>query len=317
MNQAFLGVEGGGSKARAALECGGRVRALTHWNGINPGDISGATFLRRLRRLLHPLLSDAGRRPVALRACVAVAGFGSPSVRARLAPGVRRLLGEYGVCLELELLSDLDALAECCLAARDGVVLIAGTGCACLAARRAGGRAASARVGGRGGVLDRGSGYWIGFQVLRHAIEVREGRARPAGALAVVSRRLGVPPDRAAEILLPPRRARIAGLVPDVLEAWAGGDRFARALVERAVLHLVGDVATARRRSGLGRDFDLHLAGGLFASPVVAGLFQRRLEEVLPGAVIRRVDDPLPGVLQLAHARRRPLWPDASSGAGR
>lgn len=310
MEQAYLGIDGGGSKARAALEYRGRVTARTDWTGLNPRDIGYATFSRRLRGLLDPLFSGLPSEPVALSACCAIAGFGAEFVRALCAPRIRRLLGGYGVCRRLEVMSDLDALVETCLAGRDGLVLIAGTGSVCVAIRHTGGGAVSARVGGRGGLLDRGSGYWIGLEVLKHTLGVRDGLARPTGTLALVSRRLGVPAAEVAALLLPPRREQIAGLVPDVLKAYLEGDGFARALVRRAVLHLVGTAEAAQGRSGLTGRFNLHLSGGLFASPIVWDLFKQHARHAAPLAVIRRAPEPLLGVLQIARAEARPLRPD-------
>lgn len=285
------------------LEHRGRVSARTECGGLNPWDIGFAAFSRRLGSLLNPLLGGLRSEPVDLSACCAIAGFGSGFIRASCAPLVRRVLGRYGVCRRLEMMSDLDALVETCLARRDGLVLIAGTGSVCVAVRHAGGGAVSARVGGRGGALDRGSGYWIGLKVLKHALAVENGLARPSGALERVSRRLGVPAPEVAVHLSPPRREEIAGLVPDVLEAYLERDRFARAVVSRAVLDLAGAASTAKTLAGLRGRFDIHLAGGLFASPVVWDLFKQQAARAAPLAVIRRAPEPLLGVLKMARSR--------------
>jgi N-acetylglucosamine kinase-like BadF-type ATPase len=302
MEQAYLGVEGGGSKARAVLEHRGRLVARTEWNGLNPRDIGLATFSLRLGDLLDPLLACLPSKPVDLSVCCAIAGLGSGFIRAGCEPEIRRVLRRHCICRRLEMMSDLDALVATCLEERDGLVLIAGTGSVCVAVRHVRSGAVSARVGGRGGLLDRGSGYWIGVKVLRHALQVRDGLARPSGALERVARRLGVPAAEVAAQLIPPRREEIAGLVPDVLDAYVEGDGFARVVVRGAVLHLAGAAAAAKTRTRLKGRFDVYLAGGLFASPIVWDLFKQHARRAAPLAVIRRAPEPLLGVLKIARS---------------
>ena len=88
--------------------------------------------------------------------------------------------------------------------------------------------------------------------------------------------------------------------MPDVLEAYLEGDRFARAVVERAVLHLAHAAAEAKTRVSLRGGFEIHLAGGLFASPIVWDLFRRRVRRAAPLAVVRRAPEPLLGALRIA-----------------
>jgi len=282
------------------LEHRGRLSARIESTGINPWDIGFAAFPRRLSGLVAPLLAGLPRQPVALSACCAVAGLGSEFLSSWSAPRIKRILSRYGAVRRLEVMSDLGALVETCLAERDGLVLIAGTGSVCVGVRHAGAGARSVQVGGRGGALDRGSGYWIGLKVLGHARRVRDRSAPASRTLMLVARRLGVPPQEVAADLARRRRDEIAGLVPDVLEAYLEGDRFARTVVEQAVLHLAHAAAEAKTRGKLRGRFEIHLAGGLFASPIVWDLFRRRVRRAAPLAIVRRAPEPLLGALRIA-----------------
>jgi N-acetylglucosamine kinase-like BadF-type ATPase len=306
MEKAYLAVEGGGSKARAILEYRGVVTARTEWYGLNPRDVGLAEFSSRLGSLLVPLLSRLPARQAEISACVAAAGLGSPAYRMLCEPAIRRLLEHHGICWRLELLSDIEALVEAFLDERDGVILIAGTGSVCVAVKHTRAGVVRARVGGRGGVLDRGSGYWLGFHVLKHAIGVRDGLERSSGTLEVLGRRYGVKAQQVAARLIPPLRHEIAGIVPALLEAYADQDRFAQALVRRGAVNLAAIITAAAKRAGLAGRFGIYLAGGLFESPVVRGLIRQEITRRSPQAVIHRVREPLLAVLGLARAHVRP-----------
>ena len=154
--------------------------------------------------LVAPLLAGLPRQPVALSACFAIAGLGSEFVRLLERAQDKANPQPHGACRRLEVMSDLGALVETCLAERDGLVLIAGTGSVCVGVRHAGaarekrsGRRPGRPAGPRQRLLDRPRGACSRAPGARPL--------RPAGrTLMLVSRRLGVPPQEVAAHLDPP-----------------------------------------------------------------------------------------------------------------
>jgi N-acetylglucosamine kinase-like BadF-type ATPase len=295
MTDIYLGIEGGGSKARAVAECRGRLFAYIQCASLNPIDVGFAEFGQRLCSLLGPLLerfpeaSAGGARTI--HVCAALAGAGRPAVRRRCRATIVRALKAYGSRGRVRVTTDAEALLERYLEDRDGMVLIAGTGSICMAARRVGGRRRLTRVGGKGGSLDAGSGYWIGTRVRAGLGAPGPGKKDAAPSTATLEE---------VSQSLPGVRSRVAALAPIVLRDYARGDKFARRVVAEAVSSLVGMVAAAADKAGIGDEVDLYLAGGLFKNEAFASLFKRRLRRVLPDVAPHIVADDLTAALELA-----------------
>jgi N-acetylglucosamine kinase-like BadF-type ATPase len=304
----FLGVEGGGSKARAIMEHRGRVSVRLEWNGLNPRDISCAEFEARLRSLVSPLLGPLRGSRTPIYAYFALAGVGKPVVRRECRTAIVRALGGHGACRRIKVTTDAGALIERYLEDRDGIILIAGTGSSCMAVRRVGGRRRLARVGGKGGSLDKGSGYWIGSRLIQHVLGAPVGSGGRSRCVALLLRTQGMSAsDVVAEF---PRwdRSRVASLAPMVLWGHGRRDQFARRVVARAVSDLVGMVVAATEKAGLQGKAGLYLAGGLFQSGAFERLFRQRLRQLLPGLAPQVSADDLTALLllakRLARARR-------------
>jgi N-acetylglucosamine kinase-like BadF-type ATPase len=304
----FLGVEGGGSKARAIVEHNGRTAAKLEWNGLNPCDITCEEFEVRLRSLVAPLLGPLRGSRTPIYAYFALAGAGKPVVRHKCRTAIVRALRVYGTCRRIKVTTDAAALIEKYLEDRDGIILIAGTGSICMAVRRVGGRRRSARVGGKGGSLDEGSGYWIGSRLIQHVLGApgrAGGRSRCA---ALLLRNHGISASDAGSEFRGWERSRVASLAPIVLWGYDRRDEFARLVIARAVSDLVGMVVAATEKVGLQGKTGLYLAGGLFQSDAFERLFRQRLRQVLPGLAPHVSADDLTALLllakRLARARR-------------
>jgi N-acetylglucosamine kinase-like BadF-type ATPase len=308
----FLGIDGGGSKARAILECGGRVLGRIEWNGLNPRDIGGAEFEARLESLLSPLLRS-GSGPAApsgpIYACAALAGAGDPAVRRRCRIAISRVLKEHGDCRRLRVVTDAAALAETHLGRGDGIILIAGTGSICLGVKRVRGRRRVVRAGGLGGTLDRGCGFRIGTRLVEHALGVLDGRERTSTCIDLLCRTTGMPLARAVRAFASLERSRTASLAGVVLRAYGAGDGFARSVIEEAVEDLVEMVASVKATAGLGDQTGLWLAGGLFENEAFRRLFRRRLTPALRHAAPPAAIGSLPAVLELARGLARSAAP--------
>jgi N-acetylglucosamine kinase-like BadF-type ATPase len=297
---AYLAIEGGGSRARAALRYGGCIRVGVSVEGLNPVDIGYDAFAARFRALLAPLLDPLDPPPSTIRASVALAGAGRPAVRERCTRIVEEILLARTETVLVAVMTDIDALVESCLSGHDGIVLIAGTGSVCVAVKHRGKRQVRCQVGGWGAYLDGGSAFMMGAALLMAALRTADGRQQPALAVELLCEDYGIEIQDIPERFLPPRREQVAALAPVVLRAYEAHDAFARVVVSECAGDLVEMAVTAGERAGLGEEIPVFVSGGLFHSTVIMRLFRRRVRRRLPGAEIRLIHEPLVHLLNLA-----------------
>ena len=311
--RAFLGVDGGGSKARAILEYGGRILVRVDHQGLNPVDIGLAEFERRLRSLLAPLFRSLPSSGIPVNACLALAGAGKPSIRRRCRIIILRILRERARCGRLDVTTDAHALLARFRGKREGIVLIAGTGSICLGVRRARKRTAVTRVGGLGGMSDGGSGYAMGIRLLGQVWKVGAGRERPSDSVRLFCKRRGIAIAEINEKMVPADvligaavgRGPIADLATVVLEAYDMGDRFSAMVVEESVSSYVDMIVAVKERAGLSSRVPVVASGGLLASQSMRRLLRKRLKRALPEASLSVVTEPLLDILRIAKASDR------------
>ena len=299
----LLSVDGGGSKARALVDEGGRLKGRIEWFGLNPYDIDRVEFEKRLRTLLGPLLSYLkGSRgcPATIDACVALAGAGDPAIARRCRRIISRVLGAFGKPGRLAVTSDAGAIVDTSLVDCGGVVLLAGTGSVCFAVERASGGRSIYQIGGRGGILDEGSAFRMGTALLSHTLRAAGQPSLVDRSVQLLCERQGITLDRIPVRFVPPCRAEIASLARILLDACAEGDRFAKSLVAASVADLIAMVRTGAESAHLGRQFDLFLSGGLFQNEIFRRRFLARLGRDFPRVSVHRIQDAALAALEIA-----------------
>jgi N-acetylglucosamine kinase-like BadF-type ATPase len=263
-------------------------------------DVGYPAFEERLRSLVIPLLDQLDDRRIRTSACAAIAGAGDPDVAETSRRILSGVIKSRSARPRVKVMGDLDAMMECFLKEHDGIVLIAGTGSVCAGVRRRGGREIKARAGGRGGYLDRGSGYRMGFDVLEVALRVLCGVERMNGTVRLLCERYGIELEKVPGLFLPPERDRIAGLAVVALEAYTARDSFARSLVRGAARDLTDMVLAVKRKTGLGPRVRIVVSGGMFSDRTMARLFRSRISRALPHPRLHHVTNSLLPLLQLA-----------------
>lgn len=181
-----------------------------------------------------------------------------------------------------------------------GVSLRAGTGVACLAVPRHGGRARV--VDGAGYLLgDEGAGYWIGREGLRSVIRAADGRGPSTALTDAATESFGAPEDLAVLVHSLDRPVQaISGFAPSVI-ALADRDAVADVIVAAAASALADSVAAAVRTTGEDADVPVALGGRLLdGGAALRDRLLRELRERGDAAVVRDpLGSPLDGALRL------------------
>ncbi|MYS83215.1 BadF/BadG/BcrA/BcrD ATPase family protein [Embleya scabrispora] len=240
---------------------------------VNPAS-AGPAAEETLVRLLSRIASDLGG--------VSTGWFASSTITMDTAPGaIDRLAAiarERGFRGRLVISGDVPPLLLAPPLSGRGVVVVSGTGSACVAS--AGPDAGPPVVIGGCEYLgsDEGSAYALGEAGLRAAVRGADGRGRPTTLFAAsgpreLARRLAAGPFP---------KAAVAALAPEVCVAWQAGDAVAGEVVRGGLDELVTGVRAARDAAGLTGTWRAVLNGGVFRGcpPYAAELSRRIVTEL-------------------------------------
>ncbi|MCM5559603.1 BadF/BadG/BcrA/BcrD ATPase family protein [Pleomorphomonas sp. JP5] len=283
MGRLFLGMDGGGSNARARLVDGtGRWLGEGRGGPANIGsDPEGAVM--SLEAAVSMALATAGLAKCDRADVVAVigaAGAADPGMAARL-------IGAPFGFGRLRVVTDAEIALEGAFAGGDGGIVIVGTGSQ--AYGRLGDR--RIRVGGWGAALsDGGSGVLIGRNAARRALEAYEGLAAPSPMTATIFDRLGGSGPALSAFGKTARPSDWAALAPVVFDYAEAGDAAAGAIIAAAVAEIE---ALIGRLAGEGID-RIALVGGLASS------YLPRLSSRFACLIAEPAGDALDGALSLA-----------------
>lgn len=270
----ILGVEGGGTKTEWLL---------AEWRGGTLQELDRGLLSAGNMKLLEDAQLSAlfAVLPQEIdRAGIFLAGCASEADRARL----QRLASETWPGAILTLGSDRDSALATAFGEGDGIVVIAGTGCAVHG--RKGARIEKA--GGWGQLLgDRGGGYDLAMQALRGVLTRFDLNDREPVLARDILRRLSL--NRLQDLVDWASHAdkmSVARLTPAIFEAARSGDAEMRAIIRRGA-ELLAEYAAAVASRLEFPTAPVRLFGGIFAHyPEYAALFCDRLSGLLPGSEV-------------------------------
>jgi N-acetylglucosamine kinase-like BadF-type ATPase len=248
----LIGIDGGGSGTRAAIGHGGdAVLGVGHAGVSRWGDVGEEEAAVQVLDAVEDAWRAAGEAPRAADSIflglAGVATAADHEVAQRLARRIEhRRRARIAVGSDLRI-AHAGALADVA-PPRRGVVLVAGTGAACIGVD---GTGAAACCGGWGPHLgDDGGGHFLGLQAMRAVIRSGDGRGPTTELCARVLAALEIEAPRGMLRLVGPDgdRRRVAALAPLVIELAANRDVLAAEILGRAVGELAGLVAHAVAR---------------------------------------------------------------------
>lgn len=292
----YAGIDGGGTRTRLALVAeAGHLLALVSGGSCSFTELGRKAAQEGLAGLWQEAWKQAGLPPHPASALF----MGMGSILSPQDGAVNRELAvAVGMAAADAVFADNDAWNALAggLIGRPGILLIAGTGSACLGRNAAG---QTWRAGGWGHLLqDNGSAYAFGAAALVAATRDADARGPVTALKALVCQTLGLQDIR--EIYYKVHhdgvpRAAVAALAPAVVALAEEGDAVAQTILDAGAAGLVEMVVTVARQLQLEAPA-LALTGGLIHNAsTFRRLFLDRLAHALPG--FRLVSDGLPPVL--------------------
>lgn len=309
----LAGIDGGGTRTRLALaRADGTVFGWAEGGCCSFAELGVPGATDALRSLWQAAWTDAGQpaRPADTLFIGSGSILSAADEQTCEAIAVTAGLAHDGT---VQARNDAWAALAGGLRGQPGILLIAGTGCACLGRNSVG---ETWRAAGWGHLLhDGGSAYALGLGAMIAATREADRRGPVTPLTSAVMRTLEL--GNMSEIYRRVHhdgvsRALVASLAPAVVEAAAQGDTIARKLVETGAAELAEAVVTVARQLRLTAP-TLALTGGLIenAQPY-RQLLLDRLAATLPGFVLATDGlDPVCGSVLLAYEQLHGTPPPA------
>jgi N-acetylglucosamine kinase-like BadF-type ATPase len=287
----IVGLDIGGSKTHAiAASVDGRggcqevLAGSANLSSVGPDEAT---------RQLSIVLDELGRDDITA-ICAGAAGVDSPEQEMRLAVLIQAQVPGAAVRIVHD-----TALILAAAGVQHGIALISGTG-SVIWGRTPDGR--TARAGGWGYLLgDEGSGYWVGREAVRHALERSERGEEPDGLALQLTADCGLqhPEQLLDHFYANPERRYWAGHSRLVFALAGRSDPAAAQIVDSltdALAQLVQTVAGRLQIWG-----PVVLGGGLLThQPIARAALTERLADAGFSDVRTLNDDPVHGALKLA-----------------
>jgi len=186
MGKYVIGIDGGGTGSKGIVaDLLGNV--LLRLKGGEMNYVGGEKEIvdRNITALFHDAL--AGRSVEDCAAiCVGCAGVSNINARNNIEAIIKRL----GFTCPLKITTDSHTAHAGALSAKEGIVVIAGTGAICLGRKK---NDENIRVGGWGYLIDdEGSAYYIGHHILRAVVRAYDGRGENTVLSKLVFDKLGI-----------------------------------------------------------------------------------------------------------------------------
>lgn len=281
-----VGVDGGGSKTRAAVMDSDHVLGEGLAGPSNPLRVGIATAAAAVRDAVDKACSAASIKRHEIAAVgVGLAGVRREDIRARMREALIATLG----IKQIELVSDGAIALSAATNGQPGIVVIAGTGSVSCGINARGKRVCA---GGWGPLVgDEGGGSWIARRALLAVAYESDGRGPKTSltSAACAYFHVGVADDLSTAIYAPTiTNERIAGFARAVIEAAGSGDTVARSIITEAGKELGRTaIAVIRKLHMENERFQVAYVGGMFsAGELIIAPLREEIEQVAKKAFI-------------------------------
>lgn len=240
MSAVVLGIDGGGTRTRAAIAEGEKILAFAENGSIKRLRVGAEVAEQNLRALLGDVYRQAGVSGVRA-ACAGVASAIMPGVQ----EWIQAVFAEFGV-ERSEVVGDEFIALDAAFKGGAGILQIAGTGTNCIGRAPDGGRETAGGWSSRLG--DEGSGYWIGLHAVRRALRAYD-REEPTRILEVVRKIWNTPTmEELVNLGDSTPGPDFAALAPAISQLAEEGDAVALGVLQQAAADLVESVLLVRAK---------------------------------------------------------------------
>lgn len=279
-----LGIDGGGTRTRAAIVDSGRIESQRTLAFAESGSIKrlrvGAEVAEaNLRALLKEVFTQAGVSGARAATC----GVASATLPGTL-EWITAVFRDFGV-EQSEVVGDEVIALDASFRGGPGILQIAGTGSNTIGRAPNGSRECAGGYSSRLG--DEGSGYWIGLHAIRRALNAYD-REEPQQVLKKVGEIWGTPTLEALVDLGDSTPGPdFAALAPAISELAEAGDLVSIGVVRQAAADLVDFVllvrAKLRRKHAIAGEVPVAWTGGVIEKmPMVREAFFAGLHAAAP-----------------------------------
>jgi N-acetylglucosamine kinase-like BadF-type ATPase len=235
-----LGIDGGGTRTRAAIADGERILARAENGSIKRLRVGAEASEENLRALLKDIYAQTGVSGMHA-ACCGVASSTMPGVK----EWIQAVFADFGV-ERSEVVGDEVIALDAAFKGGPGILQIAGTGSNTIGRAPDGSRECAGGWSSRLG--DEGSGYWIGVNSLRRALHAYD-RDQPTKVLEVVGSIWGTKTiDELVNLGDSTPGPDFAALAPAISDLAEEGDPVALGVLKQAADDLVETVLLVRSK---------------------------------------------------------------------
>ena len=275
----ILGIDGGGTNTRAAIEVDGKIVAHGQSGSIKRLRVGAHTAEANLRAVLTEVFPKAGVESVQAASC-GVASASMPGIT----EWITAVFNDFNV-EKSEVVGDEVIALDAAVQGGPGILQIAGTGSNTFGRAPDGSRESAGGWSSRLG--DEGSGYWIGLHAIRRALHAYD-REEPTQVLKRVSEIWGTPNmDDFINLGDSTPGPDFAALAPAINELAESGDPVALGILHQAAADLVAFVllvrSKLRRKHSIAGEVPVAWTGSVIGKmPLVREAFFKGLHDAAP-----------------------------------
>jgi len=290
-----LGIDGGGTHTRAAIEVDGKIVASGQSGSIKRLRVGASAADANLRDVLNEVFAKSGVKSVDAATC----GVASATM-----PGITEWISGVFDDFQVkrsEVVGDEVIALDAAFHGGPGILQIAGTGSNTVGRAPDGSRESAGGWSSRLG--DEGSGYWIGINAIRRALHAYD-REEPTLVIKRVSEIWGTPTmDDFINVGDGTPAPDFAALAPTIDELAIAGDAVAVGVLRQAAADLVAFVllvrSKIRRKHSFAGEVPVAWTGSVIEkTQLVSDAFFKGLHDAAPEMpVAKRAVVPLDGAL--------------------
>jgi glucosamine kinase len=275
----ILGVDGGGTNTRAAIEVDGKVVAHGQSGSIKRLRVGAEAAEANLRAVLKDVFAQAGVKSVQAASC-GVASVSMPGI----SEWITAVFNDFSV-EQSEVVGDEVIALDAAFQGGPGILQIAGTGSNTIGRAPDGSRESAGGWSSRLG--DEGSGYWVGVNAIRRALHAYD-REEPTQVLKKVSEIWGTPTmDDFINQGDSTPGPDFAALAPAINELAEAGDPVALGVLGQAAADLVAFIllvrSKLRRKHSIASEVPVAWTGSVIEKmTLVREAFFKGLHEAAP-----------------------------------